>query len=89
MIRHLVCALSLGLILGAAMTLNASGPGVVSSGLIVDLNADKGVAIEDGKVASWKNQVKWKAMDFEGKRIDGRPSLKKSWSLPFTIRPYA
>lgn len=53
-------------------------PEIVSKGLVVDLDADKGVELEAGKVSSWKNQVQWKAMDFVGKRIDGRPSVKES-----------
>ena len=51
---------------------------IATDGLVVDLDAEKGITLEDGKVAAWKNQVQWKAMDFLGKRIDGRPAVNKS-----------
>jgi len=56
----------------------AGEPAAPQAGLIVDLDAEKSVELEDGKVASWRNQVDWKARDFLGKRVDGRPSLRKS-----------
>jgi len=48
------------------------------SGLIVDLDADKGIEVQGDRVVSWRNQVAWKARDFVGKRANGRPSLRKS-----------
>jgi len=48
------------------------------SGPIVDLDADKGVELEAGRVVSWRSQAAWKARDFLGKRVNGRPSLRKS-----------
>ena len=59
---------------------------VIDRGLILDLDADKGVVVEDGdRVAKWANQVEaFAARDFlkrdEGRRErgSGRPTLKKS-----------
>ena len=51
---------------------------VAQSGPIVDLDADKDVELEADRVVSWRNQVAWKARDFLGKRVNGRPSLRKS-----------
>jgi hypothetical protein len=44
-----------------------------TNGLIVDLDADKGLTLEDGdKVAAWKNQVSTFAAQSFVKRDDGR-----------------
>lgn len=59
---------------------------VVAKGLILDLNADKGVEVEDGdRVIKWTNQVTtFSARDFvkqdQGRKEpgSGRPTLKKS-----------
>ena len=59
---------------------------VVAKGLILDLDADKGVEVEDGdRVTKWTNQVAaFAAKDFlkrdQGRREpgSGRPTLKKS-----------
>ena len=59
---------------------------VVESGLILDLNADKGVEVEDGdRVVKWANQVaSFAARDFlkqdKGRQEpgSGRPSLRKT-----------
>lgn len=59
---------------------------VVEQGLILDLDADKGVMVEDGdRVVRWRNQVaSFAARDFvkqdEGRKEpgSGRPTLKKS-----------
>ncbi|MBM4038680.1 MAG: lactonase family protein [Planctomycetes bacterium] len=48
------------------------------AGPIVDLDADKDVELEADRVVSWKNQVAWKARDFLGKRVNGRPALRKA-----------
>ncbi|MHC4560380.1 MAG: hypothetical protein ACYS80_24105 [Planctomycetota bacterium] len=32
---------------------------IVRKGLILDLDADRGIKIVDGRVASWKNQADW------------------------------
>ena len=77
--KHLYCVL----LLSVAATVHAQ---VVEKGLIVDLDADKGVEVEDGnRVVKWTNQVAaFAAKDFlkrdEGRREpgSGRPTLKKS-----------
>ena len=74
-----VCCIMLLLCTGAAAQ-------VVEQGLILDLNADKGVTVEDGdRVVKWTNQVtSCAAKDFvkqdEGRTEpgSGRPTLKKS-----------
>ncbi len=71
------------LLLGFAATAQAQ---MVDKGLILDLDADKGVEVEDGdRVVRWTNQVAaFAAKDFlkqdEGRRQpgSGRPTLKKS-----------
>jgi len=71
------------LLLSAAATAEAQ---MVEKGLVLDLDADKGVEVEDGdRVAKWINQVAaFAAKDFlrrdEGRREpgSGRPTLKKS-----------
>jgi len=77
--RILVLAVVLG---GLAMAgIAAAGETkhqVTQPGLIVDLDADKDVELQADRVFSWKNQVDWKARDFVGKRVNGRPSLRKS-----------
>ena len=56
----------------------APDSGLSRQGMIVDLDADKEVTLEGETVASWKNQIEWKARDFEGRRVKGRPSLRKA-----------
>jgi len=59
---------------------------IIDRGLILDLNADKGVEVEDGnRVVKWTNQItSFAAEDFvkrdEGRQVpgSGRPTLKKS-----------
>jgi len=59
---------------------------LIERGLILDLNADKGVEVEDGdRVVKWTNQVAdFAAKDFlkrdEGRRVpgSGRPTLNRS-----------
>ncbi len=57
---------------------------VIQEGPILDLNADRGVEIVDGRVASWTNQVDWKVKAFIATRDTnhekgtGRPTLKKN-----------
>lgn len=71
------------MLLSAAATAEAQ---IVDKGLILDLDADKGVEVEDGdRVVKWTNQVAaFAAKDFlkrdEGRREpgSGRPTLKKS-----------
>jgi hypothetical protein len=71
------------LIVCVTATANAQ---VVAEGLILDLDADKGVAVEDGdRVVKWTNQVAaFAAKDFvkrdKGRKEpgSGRPTLKKS-----------
>jgi len=56
---------------------------VVRKGLILDLDADRGVKIVNGRVASWKNQVDYKAKTFVAtrdashKKGTGHPTLKE------------
>ena len=47
-----------------------------AQGLIVDLDADHGVELKDGKVINWRNRIDWKAKDFKATRITGRPALR-------------
>ena len=71
------------LLLTAATTVHAQ---VATKGLILDLDADKGVEVEDGDcVVKWANQVtSFSAKDFlkrdQGRKEpgSGRPTLKKS-----------
>ncbi len=53
-------------------------PALPPAGLIVDLNADKGVEFDGAKIINWKNQADFKARDFKFTRPNGRPSLVKS-----------
>ena len=56
---------------------------VVRKGLILDLDADRGVKVVNGRVASWKNQVDWKVKTFVATRDanhkngTGHPALKE------------
>ena len=56
---------------------------VVRKGLILDLDADRGVKVVNGRVASWKNQVDWKVKTFiatrdsSDKNGTGHPALKE------------
>ena len=78
--KPLCCVL---LLLSATATVDAQ---VVHKGLILDLDADKGVEVEDGdRVAKWTNQVAaFAARDFlkrdQGRREpgSGRTTLQKS-----------
>ena len=57
---------------------------VVREDLILDLDADRGVKVVDGRVASWTNQVNWKVKTFVATRDanhekgTGRPTLKEN-----------
>jgi hypothetical protein len=57
---------------------------VTQEGLILDLDADRGVKVVDGRVASWTNQVDWKVKVFAATRDashekgTGHPSLKEN-----------
>ena len=78
----LCCAL---LLLSAGATVETQ---ILAKGLIIDLDADRGVAVEDGdRVVKWTNQVPgFAAKDFvkqdKGRQEpgSGRPTLKKSVS---------
>jgi len=56
---------------------------IVRKGLILDLDADRGIEMVDGRVASWRNQVEWKAKAFVATRDaghekgTGHPTLKE------------
>jgi hypothetical protein len=56
---------------------------IVRKGLILDLDADRGVKVVNGRVASWKNQVDFKAKTFSTTRDashekgTGQPVLKE------------
>ncbi|MHC4435293.1 MAG: LamG-like jellyroll fold domain-containing protein, partial [Planctomycetota bacterium] len=68
-------------LLGAAEV--AAQTALVRRGLVLDLNADRGVKVIDGRVASWENQANTKAKDFiatrdaSHKKGTGHPMLKK------------
>ena len=57
---------------------------VVREGLILDLDADRGVKVVDERVASWTNQVDWKVKTFTATRDanhekgTGHPTLKEN-----------
>ncbi len=57
---------------------------VVQEGLILDLDADRGIKVVDGRVASWTNQVDWKVKNFVAtrnsnhKKGTGHPTLKEN-----------
>jgi len=57
--------------------------GLVRKGLILDLDADRGVKVVNGRVTSWKNQVDWKVKTFIATRDanheegTGHPKLKE------------
>ena len=59
---------------------------VIQEGLILDLDADREVKMVDGRVASWTNQVEWKAKTFAATRDashekgTGHPTLKENVS---------
>jgi hypothetical protein len=56
---------------------------VVRKGLILDLDADRGITLADGRVASWQNQADWKVKTFVATRDashekgTGHPTLKE------------
>ena len=56
---------------------------VVRKGLILDLDADRGIKVVNGRVTSWKNQVDWKVKTFAATRDakhekgTGHPTLKE------------
>jgi hypothetical protein len=56
---------------------------VVRKGLILDLDADRGIKMANGRVVSWKNQVDFKAKSFiatrdaSHKKGTGQPALKE------------
>jgi hypothetical protein len=55
----------------------------VPKGLILDLDADRGIKVVNGRVTSWKNQVDWKVKTFTAtrdanhERGTGHPTLKE------------
>ena len=57
--------------------------GIVRKGLILDLDADRGIKIVDGLVSSWKNQAVSKVKVFKAtrdashKKGTGHPRLKE------------
>ena len=59
---------------------------VVRKGLILDLDADRGIKVVNGRVTSWKNQVDWKVKTFVATRDanhekgTGHPKLKEKVS---------
>lgn len=88
MIRFLSLSLALGISLSGAgaQTEGGPGPGFPAKGLVLDLDAARGVVLEDGdRVASWKNQAPAHPdMVFvkrdEGRKEagSGRPTLRKN-----------
>jgi len=59
---------------------------VVPKGLILDLDADRGIKVVNGRVTSWENQVGWKVKTFVATRDanhekgTGHPKLKEKVS---------
>ena len=57
---------------------------VIQEGLILDLDADRGVKVVDGRVVSWTNQVDWRVKAFVATRDanhekgTGHPTLKEN-----------
>ncbi|MFC1603647.1 hypothetical protein ACFL5F_01345 [Planctomycetota bacterium] len=57
---------------------------VIQEGFILDLDADRGIKVVDGRVASWTNQVDWKVKAFAATRGanhekgTGHPTLKEN-----------
>jgi hypothetical protein len=62
------------LCLATALAARAQIP---STGLILDLDADKGIEVTaDSRVTAWTNQVEFRAKDFKATRPEGRPTLR-------------
>jgi len=72
----LVFAAACGFFLSMNVAHAQGGNIIAKSGLIVDLDADKDVVQDNGQIASWKNQVDWKASLFKATRPDGHPTLR-------------
>lgn len=51
------------------------------AGLLIDLDADCGVTLERGFVAGWESQAAGVLRVFEGRRIEGRPTLSRPSAL--------
>jgi hypothetical protein len=49
--------------------------------LLIDLDADRGVTLERGFVAGWESEVAGVRRVFEGRRIEGRPTLSMPSAL--------
>jgi hypothetical protein len=71
-----ILLLPISCVLSGAL-LCAGESALTRTGLILDLDADKDVKVENGAVVSWKNQAEFKARDFEGRRVDGRPTVRE------------
>ncbi len=52
-------------------------PPLATRGLILDLDAERGVELEVGAVTTWKNQAPGPATEFIGKRKAGRPTVRE------------
>jgi hypothetical protein len=50
-------------------------------GLLVDLDAERGVTLERGFVARWESHAAGARRVFEGRRIEGRPTLSRPSAL--------
>ena len=72
----IVQALALFAIIGQLV--RANPPELPQAKLILDLDADRGVSTEDGRVVSWSNQVDFVAREFRATRPAGRPALRKN-----------
>ena len=83
--RHVITLLLVLVVMSSAWTADIKAQ-IAAKGLILDLDADKGVEVEDGdRVVKWTNQVAaFAARDFvkqdDGRKEpgSGRPTLKKS-----------
>lgn len=47
------------------------------AGLLIDLDAERGVTLERGYVSAWESRVGDRRIVFEGRRVEGRPTLAK------------
>jgi len=90
MISHYLAVLSFVFVMALAGTARVKAEPilkekieVVQKGLILDLDADRGVKVVNGRVVSWKNQADWKVKTFMATRDashkngTGQPTLKE------------
>jgi hypothetical protein len=73
-------AISAALLLAAVAACNARAEepqhGLPPRGLAIDLDAERGVTLERGYVAAWESLAGDRSRIFEGRRIEGRPTVR-------------